>query len=30
MAGVVTMMLVFGATAIIGIFRQKREQETEG
>lgn len=30
MAGVVSMMLVFGVTAVIGLLRQKRKQETEG
>jgi hypothetical protein len=30
MAGVVTMMLVFGVTVVVGILRQKREQDTEG
>jgi hypothetical protein len=29
MAGVVTMMLVFGITAVVGVIRQKRKQETE-
>jgi len=29
MAGVVTMMLVFGVTAVVGILRQKREQDIE-
>jgi hypothetical protein len=29
MAGVVTMMLVFGVTAVVGVIRQKRKQETE-
>lgn len=30
MAGVVAMMLVFGVTAVIGVVRQKRKQDTEG
>jgi hypothetical protein len=30
MAGVVAMMLVFGVTAVVGILRQKREQDSEG
>ena len=29
MAGVVTMMLVFGVTAVVGVIRQNRKQETE-
>ncbi len=29
MAGVVTIMLAFGITAVIGVFRQKPEQEIE-